>query len=51
MKDKQQAEGDLDAMREKLRLTLHEKIELENNFNMVQTHEMKRLNELEKKFE
>jgi len=38
-------------MREKLRATLQEKIELENNFNLIQKHEMKRLNDLELKFE
>lgn len=51
LRDKKLAESDLDQMREKLRATLQEKIELENNFNLIQKHEMKRLNDLELKFE
>ena len=51
MRDKKSAESDLDSMKDKLRQTLQEKIELENNFNMIQKHEMKRLNDLEHKFE
>ena len=51
LNDKKQAENDLDMMREKLRVTLQEKIEIENNFNLIQKHEMKRLSELEQKFE
>ena len=35
MKDKRQAESDLDVMRDKLKEVLKEKIELENNFNMI----------------
>ena len=38
-------------MRDKLKTTLQEKIELENNFNMIQRTEMQRLNDLEQKFE
>ena len=38
-------------MREKLKNVLKEKIELENNFNMIQKHEITRLNELEQKFQ
>ena len=38
-------------MREKLKEVLKEKIELENNFNMIQKHELTRLNELEQKFQ
>ena len=37
-------------MRDKLKEVLKEKIELENNFNMIQKHELTRLNELEQKF-
>ena len=51
MKDKRQAESDLDVMRDKLKEVLKEKIELENNFNMIQKHELTRLNELEQKFQ
>ena len=49
MKDKKQAENDLETLREKLKTVLKEKIELENNFNMIQKHELTRLNELEQK--
>ena len=35
LKDKKQAESDLDVMRDKLKEVLKEKIELENNFNMI----------------
>ena len=38
-------------MRDKLKEVLKEKIELENNFNMIQKHELTRLNELEQKFQ
>ena len=51
LKDKRQAESDLDVMRDKLKEVLKEKIELENNFNMIQKHELTRLNELEQKFQ
>ena len=51
LKDKKQAESDLDVMRDKLKEVLKEKIELENNFNMIQKHELTRLNELEQKFQ
>ena len=51
LKDKQQVHADLDGMREKLRHTLSEKIEIENDFHMIQKHEMRRLAELETKFE
>ena len=51
VKDKRQAQSDLDSMREKLKETLREKLELENNFNLIQQHEMGRLNDLESKFE
>ena len=50
LKDKRQADCDLDVMRDKLKEVLKEKIELENNFNMIQKHELTRLNELEQKF-
>ena len=50
-KDKRQAESDLETLRDKLKIVLKEKIELENNFNMVQKHELTRLNELEQKFQ
>jgi hypothetical protein len=35
LKDKQQVHADLDGMREKLRHTLSEKIEIENDFHMI----------------
>ena len=37
-------------MRDKLKVTIKEKLELENNLNMIQKHELTRLNELEQKF-
>ena len=51
VKDKKQAEGDLDNLRDKIKNLLKDKIELENNFNMIQKHEITRLNELEQKFQ
>ena len=51
VKDKKQALADLDCLRDKLRDTLKEKLEIENNFNTIQQHEMSRLNNLEQKFE
>jgi hypothetical protein len=47
LRDLKQAEGDLDNLRDKIKNLLKDKIELENNFNMIQKHEITRLNELE----
>jgi hypothetical protein len=51
VKDKRQAMSDLDSLRERLNDALRDKTEVEQNFNLIQSHEMNRLNELESKFE
>lgn len=43
--------SDLDSLRERLNDALRDKTEVEQNFNLIQSHEMNRLNELESKFE
>jgi len=50
LRDKRNAENDLDLLRDKMKVLLKEKLELENNMNMIQKHELTRLNELEQKF-
>ena len=50
IQEKKQVETELESIREKLREVMKEKIELQNNFNLIQKHEMHRLNELETKF-
>lgn len=40
----------MDELRDRFKLVLKEKLELENNLNMIQKHEITRLNELEQKF-
>ena len=43
-------ESDLDSMRDRMKAILKEKLELENNLQMIQKHELTRLEELEQKF-
>ena len=50
MRDKRQADQDLEAIRDKNKVLLKEKLELENNLSMIQKHELTRLDELEIKF-
>lgn len=49
-RDKRQAESDLDALRDKLKDTISDKLELEKNLGAIQKHELTRLNDLELKF-
>ena len=49
-RDKRQAQLDLEEIHEKFRGVLKEKLELENNLEMIQKHELTRLNELEHKY-
>jgi predicted nuclease with TOPRIM domain len=51
LKDKRQAESDLDSTRERLKDALKEKTDLENKLKVIQKNELARLNVLEKKFE
>ena len=51
VKDKRQAMSDLDSLRERLNDALRDKTEVEQNYNLIQSHEMNRLNELESKLE
>ncbi len=50
LRDKRMAESDLEILKNKITVLLKEKLELENNMNMIQKHELTRLNELEQKF-
>ena len=49
-REKRTAESDLEMLKDKVKVILKEKLELENNMNMIQKHELTRLNELEQKF-
>lgn len=50
LREKRNAEMDLDSIRDKMKTVLKEKLELENNLSMIQKHELIRLDELEQKF-
>ena len=50
LRDKRTVEADLDSLRDKLKIILKEKLELENNLGMIQKHGLTRLDELEQKY-
>ena len=47
LRDKRKIESEHETLRDKLKGVIKEKLELDNNLNMIQEHELTRLNELE----